>query len=123
MVVSIVPQSHLNGHQQSVIENENARSYIGSLLAGTKPEKLDVGRWERSVSYLEDAFDRDPATVKDVLDSLLLLKEAPRLRDLFFSSASAQQTFLQLSPEQQSNYPELPPEIKAYEARANEASP
>src|SRR2546430_9816960 len=99
-MVSIVPQTHLNGHTADA----NASQLIEALLAGTRPEKPDVGRYTVPIGWLDDAFTKEPASVKNVLDSLIKSKKYPELAALFNGSSTSEQSF-QLASDEQSNVP------------------
>jgi len=110
-MVSIVPSSttiHQNGHTADA----NALQYIEALLAGSKPEKPDVGRYAQPIGYLDEEFDRNPGNVENVLRALIKSKKYPELAALFNGSATSEQSSFQFSPDEQSNVPELPQELQ-----------
>src|SRR5258706_6569711 len=75
----------------------------------------DVGEWIQICELLTDAYTRNPDSVQDVLDTLCETRRYARLKKILSDDPPQQGDIFGM--------PGLPPEIKALEARAHEASP
>src|SRR5579859_333282 len=95
--VPSLPAIGRNGHSKVVTEDESARMYINALLAGNKLEKPAVGRWEQVIRWLDDAFDRDPASVSNVLQAFINYKKYPGLKELMQPASPPAGAVLSLS--------------------------
>ncbi len=108
-----------NGHTADA----NARQYIEALLAGTRPEKPDVGRYAGPIGYLDEEFDRNPGNVENVLRALIKSKKYPELAALFNGSAASEQSSFQVPEIETLGCPELPETAKLPSNMSLNASP
>ncbi|SRR6266487_5296883 len=63
-------------------QDQNARAYIQALIQGEQPERPDVGKWEKPITFLEMAYVLRRDQIENVLSGMIKSRKFPGLETL-----------------------------------------